>query len=239
MSTLPLERVTWALYSPFVGIRAAAEFSFAERQRKTGARYPKLRGHTYTTTRYSAPTEVLSINLETDDYLVLKHVDHKQGNVGKVVMSYPHLRRFIEGLQEVLEIVRNDCYVAVDGEYQLTEQGMTTNHTIYDMYAGAALGFEPVICTPYRSEEAQEDNAAPPQGAPGVRMYVNGPLAYSDVTLDEYATFVAFYERFDLFATSRAAVQITTIQLGGIPGVTTSKVSAPQPVRRTVGGLSK
>ena len=34
---IPLERVSWGVYCPFPGIRAYAEFSFAERQWKTGA----------------------------------------------------------------------------------------------------------------------------------------------------------------------------------------------------------
>jgi hypothetical protein len=65
-----------------------------------------------------------------------------------------------------------------------------------------------------------------------MRLYLNGWEVYGDVGLDDYATFVEFYDRFDLFATSRTAVQVAVTQLGGVPGVTATKTTAPQPVRK-------
>lgn len=230
MSATPLEKVSWAIYCPFPGVKAYAEFSFAERSWKTGTRYSKLRGGSYTARRYEAPIEVMTLDLGTDDYVILKHKDHKQDGPGKVVMSYPHLRRFIEGLQDALELVRDGCFEEVEGAYQLTDQGYQAEHTIHDMHNGAIITLQPTIFTRVL-EEGAGDNEVELAGEPGMRMFLNGDL-YSDVTLDEYATFVEFYERFDLFATSRSAVQVAVAQLGGIPGVTMSKTAAAQPTRR-------
>jgi hypothetical protein len=98
------------------------------------------------------------------------------------------------------------------------------------MFNGATIAFAPTVFS--RQREDLEDGQGDLVGEPGMRMYLNGMDMYSDVTLDEYATFVAFYERFDLFATSRAAIQVAMIQMGGIPGLTVAKTSAPQPTRK-------
>ena len=98
------------------------------------------------------------------------------------------------------------------------------------MHNGATITLQPTVFTRVLEEVAGDDEVEL-SGEPGMRMFLNGDL-YSDVTLDEYATFVEFYERFDLFATSRSAVQVAVAQLGGIPGVTMSKTAAAQPTRR-------
>jgi hypothetical protein len=238
MSAVPLERINWSVYCPFPRIRADAEFAFAEKSRKTSVRYSKLRGRVYTSNRYNAAMEVATLDIGTDDYLVLKHSDHdfQKGGPGKVVLSYPHLRRFVEGLQEALEMVRDDCFEEVDGQYQLTDKGANEICYIHDMFNGATIAFAPTVFS--RQREDLEDGQGDLVGEPGMRMYLNGMDMYSDVTLDEYATFVAFYERFDLFATSRAAIQVGMIQMGGIPGLTVAKTSAPQPTRKPAAAVA-
>ncbi len=233
MSNTPLERISWAVYCPFPGIRAYAEFSFAERGRRNGTRYSKLKGRTYTAARYDAPTEVLTIDLGTDDYLIFRHVDQKGDDPGKVVMSYPHIRRFVEGMQEALEMVRDGCFEEINGAFQLTEKGRDAILVVDDMFKGAQLAFQPTVFTRIPDDELEdgqeEMNLA---GEPGMRLYLNSNDVWSEITLDDFATFVQFYERFDLFATSRAAVQVAVTQLGGVPGVSLTRTAAPQPTRR-------
>jgi hypothetical protein len=172
---------------------------------------------------------------------VLKHRDfnyQKDQSAGKVVMSYPHLRRFVEGLHDALEMVRDECFEEVGDAYQLTDKGLNSSIHIPDLFAGASVAFEPVICE-FQSDDDQVEGEEPDySGEPGMRIYLNSTDMYADVTLDVFATFVEFYDRFDLFATSRAAVQIAVIQMGGIPGVTMSRTAAPQPTRRTAGAAS-
>ena len=233
MSQTPLERISWAVYCPFPGVKAYAEFSFAERGRKNGARYSKLKGRTYNASRYDSPIEVLTVDIGTDDYLILRHVDQKGEEPGKVVMSYPHLRRFVEGMQEALEMVRDGCFEEADGAYQLTQKGRDAILLVEDMFKGAQIAFQPTVFTRVPDEELEDGqeqyNLA---GEPGMRMYLDSNDVWSEITLDEFATFVQFYERFDLFATSRSAIQVAVTQLGGIPGVTMSKTAAPMPTRR-------
>jgi hypothetical protein len=237
MSQTPLERISWAVYCPFPGIRAYAEFSFAERGRKNGARYSKLKGRTYSAARYETPVEVLTVDVGTDDYLIFRHVDQKGDGPGKVVMSYPHLRRFVEGMQEALEMVRDDCFEEADGAYQLTQKGREAILVVEDMFKGAQIAFQPTVFTRVPDDELEDGqgdfNLA---GEPGMRIYLDSNDVWSEITLDEFATFVQFYERFDLFATSRAAVQVAMAQLGGVPGVTLTKTPAPQPTRRPGAG---
>jgi hypothetical protein len=244
MSSTPLERISWDVYCPFPRVRAQAEFTFAEKSRRSGARYPKLRGSGYTAKRYAEAVDVVSLDLGTDDYLVLKHrdFDFSKGSAGKVVMSYPHLRRFVEGLQEALEMVRDECFEEAGDAYQLTEKGLSSSIHVPDLFAGASVAFEPVICEAMVDDDVPDGEEPDYSGEPGMRMYLNGPDMFADVTLDEFATFVEFYERFDLFATSRTAVQIAVVQMGGIPGVTMTRTAAPQPTRKTAGqvnGLGK
>jgi hypothetical protein len=232
---IPLERVSWGVYCPFPGIRAYAEFSFAERQWKTGARYPKLRGRAYTAKRYDVSMEVMTLDLGTDDYLILRHADHKDGVEGKVVMSYPHLRRFVEGLHTALDVARDGCFEEKDGEFILTAKGAGEDSLVIieDMHGGASVALQPVIVQRGRpNDDEGEDGTEQLGGEPGMRLYLNGWEVYGDVGLDDYATFVEFYDRFDLFATSRTAVQVAVTQLGGVPGVTATKTAAPQPVRK-------
>ena len=68
-------------------------------------------------------------------------------------------------------------------------------------------------------------------------MYLNGWESYSAVNLDEYATFVDFYDRFDLFATSRSAVQVAVTQTGGIFGAPAARTPHEQPIRKSPGSL--
>lgn len=239
---IPLERVSWAVYCPFPGIRAYAEFSFAERQWKSGARYPKLRGRAYKSNRYSSALEVMTLDLGTDDYLILRHADHKDGVEGKVVMSYPHLRRFVEGLHAALEVARDGCFEERDGQFALTEKGLSEESltVIEDMHGGASIALQPTIVQRRSAEESDgADGTEPVGGEPGMRLYLNGWEVYGDVGLDDYATFADFYERFDLFSTARAAVQVAVTQLGGIPGVTATKTAAPQPARKVATGLGQ
>ena len=149
MSATPLERISWDVYCPFPRVRAQAEFTFAEKSRRSGSRYPKLRGSGYTAKRYAEAVDVVSLDLGTDDYLVLKHrdYDYAKGGAGKVVRSYPHLRRFVEGLHEALEMVRDECFEeAENGAYQLTEKGYDASIHVPDLFGGASVAFEPVIC---------------------------------------------------------------------------------------------
>lgn len=237
MSETPLERISWSVYCPFPGVRAYAEFAFAERNRRQGTRYPKLRGRTYSSNRYNSAMEVLNLDLGTDDYLILKTVNQRGDEPGKVVMSYPHLRRFVEGLQESLEMVRDGCFEEVDGAYQLTKRGLDAVVVVHDLFGGSSIAFQPTIFTRQAEEDVQDGEEIDLAGIPGMRMYLNSDDVYSDVTLDDYATFVQFYERFDLFATSRAAVQVAVTQLGGVPGATMTKTPAAMPARKNAGNL--
>lgn len=233
MSMTPLERITWSLFCPFPRVRAQAEFTFAEKSRGSGTRYPKLRGGSYTAKRYSEAVDVTYLDLGTDDYFILKHndFDFKKGtSEGKVVMSYPHLRRFVEGLEDMLDVARDGCFEEVDGAYQLTARGAEAVVHVTDMFNGASVAFSPIVFTFQPEDEAGEE--ADFAGEPGVRMFLNSPDMYSDVTLDEFATFVQFCERFDLFATARSAVQVAAIQTGGVAGVTMTKTPLVQPTRR-------
>jgi hypothetical protein len=246
MSATPLERISWDVYCPFPRVRAQAEFTFAEKSRRSGSRYPKLRGSGYTAKRYAEAVDVVSLDLGTDDYLVLKHrdFDFSKGSAGKVVMSYPHLRRFVEGLHEALEMVRDECFEeAENGAYQLTEKGYDASIHVPDLFGGASVAFEPVICEVVVDDDVADGEEPDYSGEPGMRMYLNGNEMFADVTLDQFATFVQFYERFDLFATSRTAVQIAVVQMGGIPGVSMTRTAAPQPTRKptvaSANGLGK
>ena len=237
MSATPLERISWDVYCPFPRVRAQAEFTFAEKSRRSGSRYPKLRGSGYTAKRYAEAVDVVSLDLGTDDYLVLKHrdYDYAKGGAGKVVMSYPHLRRFVEGLHTALDVARDGCFEEKDGEFILTAKGAGEDSLVIieDMHGGASVALQPVIVQRGRpNDDGGEDGTEQLGGEPGMRLYLNGWEVYGDVGLDDYATFVEFYDRFDLFATSRTAVQVAVTQLGGVPGVTATKTTAPQPVRK-------
>ena len=245
MSAVPLERVTWELYSPFRAVRASAEFTFADKHRKTSARMPSLRGRSYTTSRYSQTLEVASLEVASSDFLVLRHRDHDMkivGNTaGKVVMSYPHLPRFVGGLHEVLEALRDGCFEqGEDGTFALTEKGERELIQIEDLHGGASLGFQPVVFD--RQPDDGEETAVTerPAGEPGVRMFLNSWDFFSDARLLEFDSFIRFYERFDLFATSRTAVTIAAAQ-GAVtipslaPAVQPARQAAPL---RTRSGLS-
>lgn len=235
-SQIPLERVSWSVYCPFPKIRAYAEFSFAEKSRKNGARYPKLRGRNYTSNRYDSPQEVLTLDLDTDDYLIFRHADHKDEIEGKVVMSYPHLRRFLDGLAQALEVARDGCFEQVGKSlaWKLTEKGesVETITHIEDMHGGASIALQPALVIRGRDGNDGADGTERTDGEPGMRLYLNGWDWYADVGLDDYVTFVDFYERFDLFATARSAVVVAVTQLGGVPGAASTRTTAPQPARR-------
>ena len=245
MSAVPLERVTWELYSPFRAVRASAEFTFADKNRKTSARMPSLRGRSYTSSRYSQTLEVASVELSSSDYLVLRHRDHDlkiTGNTaGKVIMSYPHLPRFIGGLLEVLDALRDGCFEqGEDGTFALTEKGERELIQIEDLHGGASLGFQPVVFDRQADDGEETAVSDRPAGEPGVRMFLNSWDFFSDARLLEFDSFIRFYERFDLFATARTA---TAIAAGQGAVTIPSLAPAPQPVRqppvaRTRSGLS-
>ena len=245
MSAVPLERVAWELYSPFRAVRVSAEFTFADKNRKTSARMPSLRGRSYTSSRYSQALEVASLELSSSDFLVLRHRDHDlkvAGNTnGKVILSYPHLPRFVSGLHEVLDALRDNCFdQKEDGTFALTAKGETELIQIEDLHGGASLGFQPVVFERPSDDGEETAVADRPAGEPGVRMYLNSWDFFSDTRLLEFDSFIRFDERFDLFATARAATAIAAGQGAvTIPNLAPAPQPARQsPVARTRSGLS-
>jgi hypothetical protein len=242
VSAAALERITWSLYCPFPKVAAAAEFSFAEKGRSNGQRYPKLKGSTYQSNRYEAPIDAMSLDLGTDDFLTFRVVNFEQGAERiQVMMGYSHVFRFVEGLQDALEMVRDGCFEESADGYVLTEKGKQDALIVDDLIGVGFLAFAPTVFV--RSERDLEGDGEAPMaaaGEPGMRMYIKSWDYYSDVRLSDYTAFVEFFMRFDLFATSRAAVQVAVAQMGGVPGVMRSRAPAEMPQRKagTLGGLA-
>lgn len=235
-SQAPIDRLTWDLYSPFFKVDICAEVTFAEKGRKNSNRYPTLRAKMYTTNRYSTSQQVSKVEIATSDFIVLRHRDHEMAGAstaGKAVLSYRHLPRFIEGLAETMDMLQNDCFVQTETGFALTENGEQAETKIEDLFGGASLAFQPVILA--ASKEEEEDEYSDHSGDPGVRIFVNSWDHYADTPVEEFYAFLQFYQKFDLFATSRTAVGIVA-QNGGLVGLSTAM--APQPERAT-SGLSK
>jgi hypothetical protein len=162
-----------------------------------------IRVRSYTAQKYEPPTPVYVLDVSSKDFLILLHSDAKRGtgSAGKTVMSYPHLPRFVAGLESALEMLRDGCFApAGDNSLRLTEKGESAVCKTEDLYAGASLGFAPIVIPP------REDGAAEGIGEAGIRIFINSWDFYSDASVEDFAAFVAFYVRFDLFATSRSAI---------------------------------
>lgn len=243
MSSAPLERISWSLYCPFPKVQAFAEFTYADKGRKNGNRYSKMRGRTYASKRYDVPMDVMSIDLGSDDYFAIKHMD-QHDDEGRVSMTYPHLVRFVSLLEEALEAARDGSFEKVGENYRLTPKGSGDGSVLIaeDLVGGSFVAFQPVVvirASQADREDAQE-RADETGGEPGMRMYLNSWSLYSDVGLEDYTSFAIFCERFDLFATSRAAMQVAVSHLGGVPGVAAvARTAAPQPKRLTATGLGQ
>ena len=173
----------------------------------------------------------MSLEISCDAYVVMKHADFnpksKDGH-GKTVISYPHMPRFLTGLEDAVAMMTPECFRNVtDSLYLLSKFGESVFIKVSDLVGTSSIAFQPTVIYPYYVEGEEE----PPGGVPGVRVYINGWDHYSEVTTDAFISFVHFYQRFDLFATSLAAANVGVAHLGGIPGAA-PRTAAPQPVRR-------
>jgi hypothetical protein len=240
MASTPLERISWDLYCPFYGVTASAEFTYGDRSRKTGSRYNKIRGNTYTTNKYESSIEVGSISVNTSDYLIFTHKDYdykRSSTEGKVLLSYPHIPRFVDGLSDILEGFREGCFEERDDGYALTAKGKDAVFEIPDLYKGASLAFQPIVFIPPATDDGEEESITAPidvSGEPGIRIYINSWDLFADATLAEYEAFIMFYNRFDLFNVSLAAAQIAVVQMNGVSAARGSGGAiAQQPQRVT------
>jgi hypothetical protein len=224
----PIERIEWGVYSPFPEITALCQFSFASINYKTKERMSKIRENSYVSNRYRSSLNVRNIKIDTSDYFILTHRNHdvKTGE-GKVIMSYPHMNRFITGLSESLETFRDNCFEKVENGFILTTKGSSEDAIfyIYDLYNNASLAFQPTIITMKLNDDEEEVE----YGEPGIRLYLNDWNYSSCVTLDEYDTFISFYNNFSLFNVSLAAVQVAMSQSNS--EIIYKPVSAEQPKR--------
>lgn len=171
------------------------------------------------------------LEVGSSDFLILRHTayDFKAASsAGKAVLSYPHLPRFLDGLADAVEMLGGGVFERADVGYRLTAKGEQAVVKVEDLYSGASLAFQPLVFI----AEAEGDDVTDPVGEPGVRVFVNSWDHFSDCTVDEFAAFVRFYERFDLFETSRDATTLALLQQGGIPTAARPASSAPQPARR-------
>lgn len=178
--------------------------------------------------------DVGKIELATSDFLILRHRDHEMtsgSTAGKAVLSYRHLPRFVEGLAETMAMLQNDCFEQTETGFALTSSGEQAETKIEDLFSGASLAFQPVILSTEREEDVEEGDADY-SGDPGVRIFINSWDHFADAPVEDFYAFLQFYQRFDLFATSRAAVSIAA-QNGGLTGLSTAM--APQPERATSG----
>ena len=237
---IPVERIAWALYCPFPKVRASAEFNFAEKRRNTNERAYKTRGYEYLTKKYASPVNVLTLYVGSDDYLTFKHADSPtegQDTAGRISLGYGHIRRFIEGIQTALLVAGDGCFSEnEDGTFSLTEKGASNESLtlIEDFFQNASAGFEPcIVQRPSDLGDGSDDSESERlTGEPGMRMLVNSWNMSSEISLDDFASFVAFYERFDLFSMSQSAMNIFVTQMNGIPGITQEKTAAIAPVRK-------
>jgi hypothetical protein len=206
-------------------VRASAEVSLGDRSRSNGSRQPSVRIKGYNTDKYVDTRSVAALSISTNDYLVIKH-SNVEGSNGKVVMSYPHLARFVDGLDAVLDKLRDGCFRRVDERgFEILPAAYDVYHQIDDLYGPSALGFRPVLLL-----EKDDDEI----GTPGVRMFVNSNSHCSDVDLDSFTAFVRFYDRFDLSAAS-GMMLATAAGMGLLTGEQQqhSRSSAPQPMRKS------
>ena len=235
--SIPLEKLKWSLFCPFRGINASAEFTMAEKGYRNSNRFAKIRGNTYTSTRYSSNIEVGNIDIGSSDYLVFSHKDYeykKGDSQGKVLISYPHIPRFIDGIADILEEFRDGCFEEREDGFILTKKGEDAVFNIDGLASEAFLAFQPVIFLPTEDDIDTGAIAYIPEalgGEPGIRMYLNGWDYYADTTLESYVAFIHFYQRFDLFSVAMAAAQIAVTHSGGVYNARVSKESAPQPTR--------
>jgi hypothetical protein len=219
----PVDRVEWKLYSPFQGVRVYAEFTLAERV--SGRRRDGVRRAAFSSKRYDQPELVSSLDVETGDYFVMAHQARGQtrDRAGRASASYPQLPRLADGLAAAEASLSARCFERVDETgFRVTEAGLLEVHLIDDLCSGCCIGLQAAIW-PRDSDDTDV-------GDPGVRMFINSRDHYGDATLENFRAWVRFVERFDLFQTSLAAVQLAASGRVEAPEVR----SAPQPVRRRV-----
>ncbi len=144
-------------------------------------------------------------------------------------MSYPHIPRFLAGLEEMEEYLEGS-YEQLPGtpHFRLSEAGkrkFEDIHRIQDMHGGAGIGFMPDISPhPDYAEEAE------PVGYPGVRMYLNELEVGAFSHLDEFRAWVCYMTRdFNLFTLHQSAMAIAMSE--GI-AVLPSQTAAAMPKRR-------
>ena len=242
--SIPIERLIWSLFCPFPKIRASAEFTFAEKRSQNNDRNLKIRSFEYTSRRYDKPIDVLSLMINTDDNIAFKHVnaiqDSNTTDNGRVLLSYRHLKRFKDAINEIIRISTESCFEEIGdtGKFRLTPFGNSEDAVVVveDLVFGSKIGFAPCIVEKYNPDVEGEDNSTPLQeeGEPGITFLLGSWEMSSSIPLDSFISFADFYLNFDLFATSRSAVQLFVMQSGGIPGVHMEKSIITAPERRQV-----
>ena len=190
---IPLEKFDLELYNGgFSDLTAIASVKYAKKDQRNKSRYPGLYEKTFE--MYEPAVQVRGIKLRTQEYLIFQHstLDYKNRNVappGKVIMTYHHIRHFVEEMERIDHAIDDSFELVSDNLYKLSSEGLSVRYRIDKLYENSFLVFEPVI---FAVEEGNEDEFV--YGERAVRMYINSHDGYlCETSLDYFKAFVMFF----------------------------------------------
>lgn len=244
---LPIDYLSWSTFCPIPGMRVTAEFSYGSKSIQNGGRYPRMRARSYASSRYGDPMDIVSIDIESGDFLVIRRNNPKRFEKGntdhndKIMLGHIHMPRFKQCLADFFENVTNGtCYEeGNEGGYVLTPHALNGEADIQmdDLYDGKTILFSPVVYIP-NSEDTQDgaDGTMVTEGEPGVRIYLNDMSNFVEASLSNFHAFNEFYQRFDLFTLSQSAAIVVMSQQGNMAASVVNRTTTPSPPRQ--GGVT-
>lgn len=210
---MPVEKLSRPLLYPCSGLLMKLEVTLGGKGYGDSRKTP-LRTFTYSSKKYSSDSELTSITIDTNDFIILEATQFEGENT--VAMSYLHLAKFVMTMEKVLKWFKipedeaeaekypfTELYLLDDNDdIFLNDKFKDLHETAYGMIFNKSISFYPDVIE-FENELYE-----------GVEMSFNNGQCYVSMTIDELEAFYFFLSRYNLDVSAMTLLSTSASILG-------------------------
>ena len=199
MSEEKIEKIERVIFIPCKGLLIKHEVVFGQQNKKDQRRLDELSSRKYKTGKYSNVKTLISLKLESNDYLVLDYIGNKD-NRENIYISYPHIFKVKKFFRESLKWFYDDEYdelFVMNNENELIFNSDYRNEEIIinNLIGSKSLSIMPAIVA---------------DGEEGVILFFNSRNKSVIMNIDQLESVIDFLENFRLYEASQLLINYVT-----------------------------